>query len=166
MTKPYTPTWLYIKEHTITGLRYFGKTKQNPQKYKGSGVNWTNHLLEHGDSVKTIWTCLFESEEEIRDFARFFSDEFDIVKSNKWANAIPESGHAGGAVIGRKAWNKGLTRDDPRIAKSLEAMVKATKGKEGRKGGIPCNKGKVGVQVAWNKGLPTEQQPRYGKRLD
>lgn len=28
---------------------------------------------------------------------------------------------------------------------------------------IPWNKGKKGLQVAWNKGLPKEQQPRYGK---
>jgi hypothetical protein len=163
MTKPYKPTWLYIKEHEITGLRYFGKTTQNPQKYKGSGVDWTKHLLEHGPHVKTIWTCLFETDAEIRDFARFFSDEFDIVNSDNWANAVPESGHAGGAVKGHKAWNKGLTRDDPRIAKSLAAMTQATKGKPGKKGGTPWNKGKTGVQDAWNKGLAKEQQPMFGK---
>lgn len=33
-----------------------------------------------------------------------------------------------------------------------------------QKGCIPWNKGKKGVQVAWNKGLPKEMQPRYGKK--
>ena len=29
------PTYLYIKEHSITGLKYFGKTTaKNPLKYK------------------------------------------------------------------------------------------------------------------------------------
>jgi len=32
-----------------------------------------------------------------------------------------------------------------------------------RMGKAPWNKGKKGVQGAWNKGLPAEQQPFYGK---
>jgi len=36
-------------------------------------------------------------------------------------------------------------------------ISKARKGKE------PWNKGKRGLQEAWNKGLPAEQQPFYGK---
>lgn len=32
-----------------------------------------------------------------------------------------------------------------------------------KKGRIPWNKGKKGVQSAWNKGLPKEEQPMYGK---
>lgn len=32
-----------------------------------------------------------------------------------------------------------------------------------RKGKIPWNKGSKGLQEAWNKNLPTEQQPFYGK---
>jgi hypothetical protein len=30
-TSIYKPTWLYIKRHTITGLKYFGKTVQDVQ---------------------------------------------------------------------------------------------------------------------------------------
>ena len=33
----YQPTWLYVKQHPVTGLKYFGKTTQNPYRYKGSG---------------------------------------------------------------------------------------------------------------------------------
>jgi hypothetical protein len=33
--EPFKPTWLYIKQHTVTGLKYFGKTTRNPEKYKG-----------------------------------------------------------------------------------------------------------------------------------
>ena len=34
---------------------------------------------------------------------------------------------------------------------------------EARMGIEPWNKGKKGLQVAWNKGLPADQQPFYGK---
>ena len=36
--------YLYLKQHNITGLKYFGKTEQNPYKYKGSGIYWLRHL--------------------------------------------------------------------------------------------------------------------------
>ena len=37
----FVPTWLYIKQHNITKLKYFGKTvRKDPIKYKGSGTYW------------------------------------------------------------------------------------------------------------------------------
>lgn len=33
-----------------------------------------------------------------------------------------------------------------------------------KKGNIPWNKNKKGLQTAWNKGLPKEQQPHFGKK--
>ena len=44
----FNPTWLYIKEHNVTGLKYFGKTTRDPLKYKGSGTHWTRHISKHG----------------------------------------------------------------------------------------------------------------------
>jgi hypothetical protein len=44
-----TPTYLYIKQHSITGLKYFGKTtKSNPYKYNGSGKYWIRHINKNG----------------------------------------------------------------------------------------------------------------------
>ena len=37
----FKPTFLYIKQHTVTGKLYFGKTTQNPETYLGSGTYWT-----------------------------------------------------------------------------------------------------------------------------
>ena len=52
----YTPTYLYIKQHALTGKLYFGKTVQNPEVYKGSGTHWTNHIKKHGkEHIKTLW---------------------------------------------------------------------------------------------------------------
>jgi hypothetical protein len=98
------PTWLYIKQHTVTGLKYFGKTTRNPEKYKGSGKRWINHLVVHGNSVKTIWSQLFTDRTELVEFALNFSKENNIVESAEWANLMPENGLDGGSP---KGTNKG-----------------------------------------------------------
>ncbi len=103
----FIPTYLYIKEHNKTGLRYFGKTTRDVFKYKGSGKYWRNHLRAHGNDVTTIWYELFLSIDELVDFAIFFSEEANIVNAVNangkkiWANSIPEDGLHGGQ-------NKGL----------------------------------------------------------
>jgi hypothetical protein len=92
----YKPTYLYIKKHNVTGLKYFGKTKQDPYKYNGSGVYWTSHLKKHGYSVETIWCKLFNDEKELIDFAINFSNKNKIVESSDWANLMLENGSTGG----------------------------------------------------------------------
>ena len=50
----FKPTYLYIKTHKITGLKYFGKTtRTDPYTYKGSGVRWMNHIRKHGYDIST-----------------------------------------------------------------------------------------------------------------
>ena len=98
------PTWLYIKQHTVTGLKYFGKTTRNPRKYKGSGKRWVNHLSVHGNLVETIWCQLFTNKNELVEFALKFSKENNIVESDEWANLMPENGLDGGSP---KGTNKG-----------------------------------------------------------
>jgi hypothetical protein len=89
------PTYLYIKEHALTGLLYFGKTtKKNPYSYKGSGKYWARHIRKHGlKHVKTIWVSkIFTDQKLLSEFAIAFSELFDIVKSLKWANQKIENG--------------------------------------------------------------------------
>jgi hypothetical protein len=91
-------TFLYIKEHTITGMKYFGKTTRlDIEAYLGSGVYWNNHLKIHGKKhVKTLWVSEpFTDENDIKEFATLFSEEFDIVNSNEWANLMIEDGLQG-----------------------------------------------------------------------
>ena len=92
----YQPTWLYIKQHKLTGLKYFGKTTKNPYRYNGSGKYWVRHLKVHGNEVDTIWTQLFEDRLELMSYALTFSVENNIVESKEWANFIPENGLDGG----------------------------------------------------------------------
>ena len=89
----FIPTWLYIKQHNITGLKYFGKTTQkNPKAYKGSGLYWKDHLKIHGNNVTTIWAQLFEDKESLISFATTFSQDNNIANSDVWANLKPENG--------------------------------------------------------------------------
>lgn len=90
----YTPTYLYIKQHSITGLKYFGMTtKKDPIKYHGSGTYWLRHIKHHGKKhVKTLWYHQFDTQDLLTDFALLFSEECDIVNSKSWANLKPENG--------------------------------------------------------------------------
>ena len=89
----FTPTWLYIKQHNKTGLKYFGKhVGCDPHKYKGSGTYWRHHLRVHGNDVTTIWSHLFNSKSELVNYAITFSHKNNITESNDWANLKPENG--------------------------------------------------------------------------
>lgn len=86
--------YLYIKQHSISGLKYFGRTiKPNPFKYPGSGSRWSRHLKKHGKQyVKTLEIWGFDDQELCTNFALKFSEENNIVESKEWANLIPEDG--------------------------------------------------------------------------
>ena len=98
------PTVLYIKQHSVTGLKYFGKTTaKDPYKYKGSGPDWVLHLKENG-SEHVITTIVFgpcTDSEVISKWATEFSIKNNIVKSDKYANRKIENG-LDGAVAGEK----------------------------------------------------------------
>jgi hypothetical protein len=93
----FKPTFLYIKQHSVTGLLYFGKTvRKDPEKYMGSGIYWKNHIKNHGvDHVVTLWYCLFYEEQDCKDFAMAFSIQNNIIESNDWANLAIENGIGG-----------------------------------------------------------------------
>jgi hypothetical protein len=89
----YKPTWLYIKQHNLTGLKYFGKTtRDDPTKYFGSGKYWLKHLKKHGYDVNTVWYQMFTTQESLVEFATKFSMENNIVESSDWANLKAENG--------------------------------------------------------------------------
>lgn len=89
---------LYVKTHNKTGLKYFGKTIQDPFSYSGSGIVWTRHLAKYGNDISTVIIGQFENIDECSKVALQFSSENDIVKSKEWANLIPENGMIGGAI--------------------------------------------------------------------
>ncbi len=146
----YKPTWLYIKQHNITGLKYFGKTvEKDPRKYPGSGSYWTAHLEKHGNEVTTVWCKLFESREEVIEYAMKFSLENNIAQSDDWANLVIENG-IDGAPPGQVPWNKGKKASDEhrknqsqrqtgkkKVPVSEERKAKQSAAMSGRPGRIP-----------------------------
>jgi hypothetical protein len=56
--------YLYVKQHSITDLKYFGRTVRNPFKYPGSGTYWSNHFKKHGkEHIKTLEVWGFDDQE-------------------------------------------------------------------------------------------------------
>ena len=94
----FEPTYLMIKQHEVTGLKYLCKTiKKDPIKYNGSGKRWTNHIKKHGkEHVKTIWYKLFTDIDELVGTAIALSEMYDVVDSPFWANLKEENGLSGG----------------------------------------------------------------------
>ena len=91
--------YLYVKQHSKTKLKYFGKTNRDPYKYLGSGLKWKRHINKHGiEHVETHQVWKFESQEECTQFALQFSKSNNIVESNEWANLKDEDGLMGWGI--------------------------------------------------------------------
>lgn len=118
--KPFKPTFLYIKIHNKTGLKYFGKTvKKDPYSYKGSGKYWINHLNVHGFDFSTEIIGYYTDEKKCKEDALKFSEENNIVNSSEWANLKEETLDGGGTpgqvwkqetIQKRSESNKGMVR--------------------------------------------------------
>lgn len=95
----FKPTILIVKQHNKTGKLYFHKTTRLNlvETYSGSGKYWKKHLKKHGNDWTNIWISdVFNNKDDLTEFALFFSEFFDVVKSREWANEIPENGLDGG----------------------------------------------------------------------
>jgi len=129
-------TYLYIKRHKITGLKYFGKTvSKDPYKYKGSGRYWSDHIKKHGDHIETLWVKEFNNLQKLQRFASLFSKLNHIVKSSDWANLMEENGIGGKEVLGIEPWNKGrkgIYTDEHRksISEARKSRPSPTKGRK------------------------------------
>jgi hypothetical protein len=96
-------TYLCVKQHKTTGLKYFCKTKRNnPESYLGSGVNWVKHLKEYGPDIINLQIWEFDDEDKCSDFAIKYSIDNNIVESKDWANLKIENGLDGGSEKGHK----------------------------------------------------------------
>ena len=150
MKKVFKPTYLCVKTHTVTGLKYFCKTvKIDPHSYPGSGKYWLRHLKEHGRKFTTEIVGYFECKDECSEFAVRFSLQHNIVESvdefgkKIWANCIVENGLDGGQTysgprdpsIGEKisARTKGVLKGpwSPDVATEAAKKSRETKEKNG-----------------------------------
>lgn len=115
--------YLYVKTHLTTGLKYLGKTIQDPYKYKGSGIYWNRHLKTHGYNVKTEILKECSNNEEVKYWGTYYSKLWNIVESNEWANLTEEQGDGNipskeirkrisESSKGRTSWRKGKKFED------------------------------------------------------
>ena len=118
---------LMIKTHNITGLKYLCKTvNSEPHKYMGSGKYWKKHLTKHGRNIKTEILLQTEEKEFFTKECLRYSQLFNIVESNDWANLIPENGLDGGTRHHNPYWLVGYHHSDDakrKISKSSKGRV-------------------------------------------
>ena len=133
---------LYVKTHKVTGLKYLGKTEKDPYVYKGSGIRWKRELKKYGNDVDT--EILFESEnfEEIKEKGLYYSELWDIVHSDEWANFIEENGSGG---------DTSAYRDYEAMSEKTKGIPKGPQSEKHKINNSLAHKG----QKAWNKGIKT-----------
>ena len=98
-----TTYYLYVKTHSRTGLKYLGFTSRDPQVYCGSGKYWKSHLKIHGKDHTTEVIKECRNKKEIRKWGRYYSELWNVVDSNEWANLKPEE--ADGSPSGSRNQN-------------------------------------------------------------
>jgi hypothetical protein len=98
-----TTYYLCVKTHQKTGLKYLCQTRNsNPHKYNGSGVDWLKHLKDHGTDHTTEILHECSSKEELKHYGLHYSNLWNVVDSNEWANLKPEDGGGGWYLFGDK----------------------------------------------------------------
>jgi hypothetical protein len=89
-----------IKEIEQTGLKYLCKRKQYPDptdhiKYKGSGKLWRRVLNAHPEyTIKTTVLGVYDKDDLVK-YGLHYSNLYNIVDSDEWANLMPECGDGG-----------------------------------------------------------------------
>jgi hypothetical protein len=116
--------YLYVKQHKITGIKYFGVTKKkDPFRYNGSGVRWGRHISKHGkEHIKTIEVWGFDDPDICKEFALKFSYDNDIVNSPEWANLIVEDTiirYTGGSEKHKRSAKSMWEKDEYRKKQSI-----------------------------------------------
>lgn len=115
---------LYVKTHNVTGLKYLGQTsKSDPHKYPGSGKYWVKHLKKHGKNWTTEILCKAEDKQIVNEMGIYYSELWNVVASNKWANLKPESGDGAAAGIYNPMRN-------PAVFEKQQAKIKSSVIKE------------------------------------
>ena len=145
-------TYLYIKTHNKTGLKYLGKTtSSNPHTYPGSGTKWRRHLDKHGYDYTTEILKECQTKEEVKEWGLYYSNLWNVVDDNSWANLKPELGDGGGSTLmsrkNRKLLSDRMKANNPTSRKEVREKISQNKqghivSEETREKLRQCNLGK------------------------
>jgi|694.fasta_scaffold94863_2 hypothetical protein len=155
--------YLYVKTHNVTGLKYLGKTEsKDPHKYPGSGTYWKSHLKKHGKDYRTEIIKECHTKDEFSYWGLFYSNLWNIVESNEWANLKEETGDARGK-LSAESRNKisiaGLGRPPPN--KGHKGAVGFWKGKTRSVGDrIKISKGRTGKGTGHHRAHTNETKQK------
>jgi hypothetical protein len=112
--------YLYLKTHNITGLKYLGKHYgKNPYTYQGSGQYWKRHIRKYGYDVTTDILLETTDPEEIKKAGILYSEKWDIVNSDQFANLTAETGTGGSTTTGKIIINNGVNEKRLAVGESL-----------------------------------------------
>lgn len=104
-------TYLYLKTHNKTGLKYLGKTVTDPYTYLGSGKRWRRHLAKHGNDITTEVLLETEDTQELATVGLYYSNLWNVVEDQSFANMRPETGD-GGDTSKCEAYKEGIKMRD------------------------------------------------------
>ena len=170
--------YLYVKTHP-TGLKYLGKTVQDPNKYKGSGTHWLRHLNKHGEEHTTEILLETNDKEMFREKALYYSNLYNVVESKEWANIVPEQGDGGDTSMspayqeyikrrdlsgeGNSFYGKKHTEETKR--KISESRMGKGTGPRDNTNYLIANKGKNKGKTPWNAGKTGAQRKRTPEEM-
>lgn len=130
----FKPTFLYIKQHTITGKMYFGKTLLSGNKfdsYKGSGTKWKRHIKKHGkEHVVNVWYCLFTDIQQLVQTAIQLQKIMQVTDSDVFYNLKEETGIDGGGILGRKAQKETKEKQQKQMSGKLLSQEHKSKNRQ------------------------------------
>jgi hypothetical protein len=178
--------YLYKKTHKKTGLKYLGKTSsKDPHKYPGSGVYWRSHLEKHGYDYDTEVLKECENNREVTEWGQYYSQLWNVVASDEWANLTEETGSGGNTGVvwtdemrrarserlkGKPSLNKGKTYEElyglEKAAEKIEKFKKSfrqkmsTKPKKEKPKKLPYSSDRVGISYEELYGLEKANQIR------
>lgn len=99
--------YLMIKTIDQTGMNYLCKCIDNKDhiSYKGSGVYWRRILNKHSNyTISTKILGHYDTAKELVEQGSYYSELYDVVENENWANCMPETGDGGDTLRGRKKY--------------------------------------------------------------
>jgi group I intron endonuclease len=162
---------IYKTTNLIDGKIYVGQDKYNRNSYLGSGTWICNVIKKYGKENFRKEILEHCSLEELNDKEQYWIKELDSMNPGIGYNLTAGGKHlAIVSEIVRAHISEARKNMSPEAKSNMSiAISKALTGKkfseerkknisDGHKGQIPWNKGKVGVQEAWNKGIPVTEE--------
>lgn len=153
--------YLYVKTHLKTGMKYLGFTERDPYIYKGSGKYWIRHIKKHGNDVWTNVIYQTEIKENIKPIGIHYTNLWNVVQSNEWANLTEEKGDGISSDYLKKCWENGVY--DNRPSPSEETKKKNSESNKGRKPWNLNTKMNEDYKMAISQGI--KKSEKYSKAL-